>query len=477
MRSRFVPPAFLVVVLLWVYGSTLAPGLTWSHGGADGGDLITATATGGVPHPTGYPLYLLLAGMFQRLPIGPLAFRTNLLSAFAMTGAALLVYFLVEKYFSSASRLAAACSGLAAAFSFALAPLVWSQALITEVYALHALFVAALLLLCSGTVPKSSENKLDYATGLACGLAIGNHLTAVFLFPLALFWKQDWKTFWRRAASLALGLSSYLILPLRAAGHAPVNWGGATSWNGFAWLVSGRLYQDEVLALTLPGFLGRMQTLASLLLGQFGAAGLIFAFLGAALFFTRSRFHANLVWLAAGVSIFSLLYAARDWQVYLIPAVLCMAVWIGIALGNLMQRWPHRQFWLVGLFFLWLAFSAAQTWPSVDLSRDLQAEQFGASILAQTPQDAMLFVTGDEAVFTLWYFHFALGERPDVAVVAADLLHFDWYQRTLRAADPTLVVPGPLPFVESVRQANPSRPACYIAFPQETPIACLDASR
>jgi len=267
---------------------------------------------------------------------------------------------------------------------------------------LHALFVAALLLLCSGTVPNPSENKLDYATGLACGLAIGNHLTAVFLLPLALFWKRDWKTLWRRAASLALGLSSYLILPLRAAGHAPVNWGGATSWNGFIWLVSGRLYQDDVLALTLPGFLERIQMLAALLLKQFGAAGLIFAFLGAALFFTRSRFHANLVWSATGVSIFSLLYAARDWQVYLIPAVLCLAVWVGIALGNLMRRWPRRQFWLAGLFFLWLAFSAAQTWPSVDLSRDLQAEQFGASILAQTPQDAMLFVTGDGISILPW---------------------------------------------------------------------------
>ncbi|MBV6396453.1 MAG: hypothetical protein HFACDABA_02051 [Anaerolineales bacterium] len=477
MRSRFAPPALLVAALLWVYGSTLAPGLTWSHGGADGGDLIAATATGGVPHPTGYPLYLLLAGMFQRLPIGPLAFRTNLLSACAMIGAALLVFFLVEQYFLRASRLVAASSGLAAAFSFALAPLVWSQAVITEVYALHALFVAALLFLCSGVAPNLLENKLDYVTGLACGLAIGNHLTSIFLLPLALFWKQDWATLWRRIAFIALGLSSYLILPLRAAGHAPVNWGNASTWNGFLWLVSGRLYQDDVLALTMPGFLERIQTFASLLLKQFGAAGLILALLGAVIFFARSRFHVNLIWSAAVFSIFSLLYAARDWQVYLIPTFLCFAVWIGIALGNLMQRWPRRQLWLAGLFGVWLIFSAAHTWPHVDLSRDLQAEQFGASILAQTPQEAMLFVTGDEAVFTLWYFHFALGERPDAAVVAADLLHFDWYQQTLRAAYPALVVPGPLPFVESVRQANPSRPACYVVFPQEAPIECLEASR
>ncbi len=57
--ERFLP-VVLFLSLLTVYGMTLAPGLTWANSGADGGDLITAAATGGVPHPTGYPVYLLL---------------------------------------------------------------------------------------------------------------------------------------------------------------------------------------------------------------------------------------------------------------------------------------------------------------------------------------------------------------------------------------------------------------------------------
>ena len=40
-----------------LYGLTLAPGLTWAHGGVDGGDLLAAALTAGVPHPTGYPTY------------------------------------------------------------------------------------------------------------------------------------------------------------------------------------------------------------------------------------------------------------------------------------------------------------------------------------------------------------------------------------------------------------------------------------
>ena len=536
---RILAPAFLVVTLLWVYGSTLAPGLTWMHNGADGGDLITATATGGVPHPTGYPLYLLLAGFFQRLPIGPLAFRTNLLSALAMTGAALLVYFIVEKYvdssankahvvarrrspgeatpstgqrllrggprknigagerlafgvlrdprrdstalllrmsqyLSSADRWVSAFAGLTAAFSFALAPLTWGQAVITEVYALHALFVAAILYLSSGLATRLSAPGLDRVTGLTLGLALGNHVTSIFLLPLVLLWKRDWAALWRRLSFIALGLLTYLIIPIRAASAPPVNWGGASTWTGFLWLVSGRLYQDELLSPTLPALWERLQTSASLFLAQFGVPGLILGFAGLVLFFSRSRLHWGALWIVAAFSAFSVAYSTRDAQVYLLAAFLCFAVWIGVAVGNLMQKWPPGRAWIAVLLTAYVILSSAQTWPRVDLSRDTQAEQYARSLLAQTPQGAILFTRGDEAVFSLWYVHFALHERPDVAVVAADLLHFGWYQETLRAAYPALAVPGPLPFDETVRLANPSRPACYVQYPQESDIQCIE---
>ena len=472
---RFFFPAFLTATLLWVYGSTLAPGLTWAHNGADGGDLITATMTGGVPHPTGYPLYLLLAGFFQRLPVGPLAFRTNLFSAIAMTGAALLIYLFVARTFSGGKRWTGVLAGLSSAFSFALAPMVWSQAVITEVYALHALFIVAILYLSSGLVTRLSEPQLDRLTGLVCGLAIGNHLTSIFLLPLVLVWKRNFPSIMRRISFIIIGLLPYLILPLRASSHAPVNWGDASTWDGFLWLVSGRLYQDELFSLT--GLWARTQASASLLLEQFGMIGLLLAFTGMVLFSPKTRIHWNLLWVTICFSVFSIFYGTRDSQVYLIPVFLCFAVWIGIALGRLMETRPGGRFMLAGLFAAWLVFSAIQTWPRVDLSQDVQAEEFGESVLAQTPQGAILFAKGDEAVFTLWYFHYALVERPDVVVIATDLLHFDWYQRTLRVTYPALVVPGPLPFGETVRLANPDRAACFVEYPQESKIECLEVSR
>ena len=79
------------LVSLCVYVATLAPGLTWAHDSADGGELATAAATLGIAHPPGYPTYLLLAHVFTRLPVGEVATRTNLFSALCAASASALL--------------------------------------------------------------------------------------------------------------------------------------------------------------------------------------------------------------------------------------------------------------------------------------------------------------------------------------------------------------------------------------------------
>ena len=80
----------VLVLLLVVYLLTLAPTITWAHHGADGGDLVAAVARGSIPHPPGFPTYLLLGDLFVRLPWGNLAWRLNLMSAVLAAGAAAL---------------------------------------------------------------------------------------------------------------------------------------------------------------------------------------------------------------------------------------------------------------------------------------------------------------------------------------------------------------------------------------------------
>ncbi len=490
---------------MWVYLNTMATGLTWANDGSDGGDLITASATGGVAHPTGYPVYLLLARVFQLLPIGSLAFRTNLMSALAVVAAALLMYDLVIRFlsFSNENKHQNWLAGLISAYAFGFSPLIWSQAVITEVYALHALFVTLILYL-SFDEPSFyfTQKRSDRLLGLIFGLAMGNHVTTILLIPIlwspALFHKSsltgegtgevqlvqkqkpDIYFFLRRLTGLGIGLLAYLTLPLRALSHPPVNWGNPLTLSDFGWLVFGKLYQDQLSMFTVSSIWTRVQGVMALLIQQFGVPGLVIGLIGLIVFYKSSHLYASTIWIVIVFFIFSIVYTTYDSYVYLIPVFLCFAIWIGLGVGRLVAGIAprHRLIGVAGGLFLmaYLFILAGGHWRQVDASQDLRAERFGAEVLARAPANSIVFAKGDKAVFAMWYFHYALHNRPDLVVVATELLPFDWYQETLHSNYPDLALPGLFPFTQRMVALNPGRPVCYIEYIQIVDINCLTAT-
>jgi hypothetical protein len=471
--SRYIFPGILAVVLFFIYSSTLAPGLTWANDGADGGDLVTAAATGGVAHPSGYPLYLLAAKLFQFIPIGSLACRTNLLSALAAVTASLLVYAVVTWLPDSPSA-GNGMAGLSSGLFLGLSPIFWSQAVITEVYTLHAAFIALTTFLAL-QIPSQNRNSLDRLRGLTSGLAIGNHLTSVFLAPVVLLtsaWGADrkinWKSLGWAAAWLWAGILVYLTLPLRALSRAPVNWGNPVNLENFAWLVTGQLYRGRLFDIGLAEILQRLQSWTVLLVQQFDLPGLTLAFIGLIFFFKPTRLYFVTLYIAIIFSLFTIFYTSFDSYVYLIPVYLAFSIWIGLGMGGL-QRSAGR-FARSFQTFAWAAFPvlflllAVSRWPQVDASRDLRAEDFGAKMMATLPRDAVVFADGDRAIFSLWYFHFALGQRPDLTVIATDLLHFDWYADSLRQTYPSTFFPGDILWKEAIKQANSPRLVCDVSY-------------
>jgi hypothetical protein len=494
----YLPPGILAFSLMLVYLNSMASGLTWANNGSDGGDLITATATGGIPHPTGYPVYLLIARLFQVLPIGSLAFRTNLMSAFAAVIAALFVYALVVRSTTPSNGNKKWLAGLASAYAFGLSPLIWSQAVITEVYTLHALFVILILYLSSdGASLYFVQKRLDCLLGLVFGLALGNHITITLLLPILLTSTFFQKTILssefpsvqkqqsgiysllRRLTWLVIGLLVYLTLPLRALTQPPVNWGNPLTLDGFGWLVSGRIYQEQLFVLSLSAVWSRVQTVAALLIEQFGILGLVIGLMGLVAFYKSSHLYRNTIWIVFAFFVFAIGYATYDSFMYLIPVFLCFALWIGLGLSGLMDLFVHRfrQIGIVSglIFVLYLFVLAGSHWRQVDASQDFRAEYFGKDVLAQAPENAIVFAKGDKAIFTMWYFHYALRNRSDLVVVATDLLSFDWYQETLHTNYPNLELTRYFPFAETMATSNPKRPVCYIEYIQLTDIQCLPA--
>jgi hypothetical protein len=191
--DRWIGVGLFLLVFL-VYGRTLCPTVYTG----DDGDFLTAMATGGVAHPTGYPLFTLLgrlalvppagadvpealARALTGHPDGP-ALRVNLMTAlFGAAAAALFFRFLARLV---PGRPWAAAAALLLAF----APTPWQQSLSCEVYALTCLFLALLLYLAALWYEHPGRDGLLGLMAFAYGLALTNHVTVALFLPGSSSW-------------------------------------------------------------------------------------------------------------------------------------------------------------------------------------------------------------------------------------------------------------------------------------------------
>jgi hypothetical protein len=490
-RLRVVVLVSLFLFVFFIYFSTLAPSITWRHDGADGGDLIAAAYTLGIPHPTGYPLYVLLAKLFTFLPWGDIAYRVNLMSAFFAAATVPLVYLassilltptvapdkgpvlstvegpVLSTVEGWSDRIAAAVASVTAALAFAFSPVFWSQAVIAEVYTLNAFFVALTIYLLSycAKTRTSSGPCLFYSLAFFYGLSLGNHLSMLLLFPVGLFLvlRGEYRRFLKpkalvtASAFFLLGLSVYLYLPLRAAQHPPINWGDPHTGSGFAWLVSARLYRQFVFALPWKYIPARVSAWSALLIQQCGWWGLFLGLIGLWFWWNEDRIFCVLFAIFVLISsIYAIGYNTTDSYIYLIPSFFVMTLWLGkgvhcvlIALRELFVRIartvkPSLTFFLLSsCAFLLLPFSSlANNYGALNLNTDQTASGYGAGVLGALPANAIVIADTDPHTFALWYFHYAEEVRADVAVLNATLLQYDWYREGIKRLYPHLAIPN-----------------------------------
>lgn len=425
--------------LMGVYLLTMPPSITWAHWGADGGDLATAVTRGRLPHPPGFPTYLLLGAASMWLPWGDSAWRLNLLSALSAAGAAVLTATAVR--WLSLSTIASVIAGLC----LGLAPLFWSQALIAEVYAPAALLSAAVLFLASRPAP-------DWLRGLLWGLGTGVHPTLLFLAPLVVgnHGLKDVSTFTRvhlRPVLFALLTAGVLYGPvLLAWGMAPSPWADFSTPAGWWAYVSGRLYHGYLFGLPLAFWPRRLLAWVGLLARQFTPIGALLALWGWMRLWRDNRRLALATALSFGLfTFYAIGYNTTDSLVYLTPALPLMALWLGTGLDGLLRgmrcRLSRLYPYTVSCFLLLLALRTVLLWGQMDVHRDRSAISWALDTLRAAPPDAILLTVQDGATFALWYVQEVLNERPDVRIVDQDLLGHAPYRRFLSVEwgiDPTM---------------------------------------
>jgi hypothetical protein len=488
---------------------TLAPSITWAHNGTDGGDLISAAATLGVPHPPGYPTYVTLGYVFAQLPIGNIAYRLNLMSAVFMALATSLTTLTIVSLTPTLTlpRSTREGIGVLAGLSFAAAPMVWGQATIAEVHGLNAFFVALILFLiapivfqrvaASGQRPGIYRSRLIIAS-FVWGIACGNLLTISALLPLMIIAWRKQSVATRRLSpatpysllvtrcvpliAFLIGLSVYLLIPLRAISQPPINWGNAVTFDNFWNLITARLYSGYAFAVPLSDYPNRFIAFGQLLVAQFGWIGTLLATIG--IFRALNGFNKNWRWLSPTIVlylIFAFTYNTFDADLYLIP-VWMLASW-AVARGALsvIESITHHTsrltryallFTCTIILFVPISTIAAH-FSSMDLSQDFKASEFIQKLDPHLPLNAIILTSSDAQTFTLWYYRAVEHWRPDISVIDMRLAAYaDWYNQTVinQGSPPNLVPFDPeATWQQRLRAANPDRPLCEVSPSTSTP--------
>lgn len=279
--AKWLPvPLFLAVFAL--YARTAAPGTLFG----DPSEYQFIPAILGIAHPPGYAFYTLLAKLWQLLvPIGTIAFRTNVLSAAMGAWAVTVVYLLVRdlqpalshsgrdsKIAGSSSVLLAA---LFAALALAAAPDLWQHAIHANAHIVSAAFAVTHLWLLVRWWRTGRDVWLAAFT-VTLGLAATHHpitmmgVPAYGLFILAVRPRVlfHWRTLLLLAGCLLLGLSPLLYYPLRS---PSVSFGPTDmdTWDGFVRHITARGLRVNLFHFGLADQPDRMVVFWSLLRLQY----------------------------------------------------------------------------------------------------------------------------------------------------------------------------------------------------------------
>ena len=444
---KYLTPLILFLFSFGLYVATLAPTVVTIFD--DSLEMQLAVPTLSILHPTGYPLYELLAWLLTRLvPLGDAAYRVNLFSALAAASAVMLLYLV-------ARRLGVAqFPALVAALLLAFSPVWHSQATIAEVYALQGAIMLFILyaflrwgkekdLTQSRQGAKGQDEKWLMLGALGVGMGMAHHRLTFLLLPgllVYIFW-VDRSLFLRPhrwlkpLIVLALPLLSYALLPLRA--HVGSLDGSYARIGFWGWLAGGG-YGSAFITGNPFDIHRTPLALLDLARGQFGWLGIATALISLPWWKKHPKKATLLLLIALADFAFAAIYKVQDIEVFLIPLFIVMALWIALGLDVVWQGVrgllpetdvENRKLMRLGLvavallLLTWPAVTLAANWPEQNRSappaRAWGVHDYGLDLLQSAgPEGRVIGLLGEMTLMR--YFQYDRQMGLGVQTLAAD---------------------------------------------------------
>ena len=377
-KYRFLAAAAVALFAFSLYRATLLPGFDFGDTGSFqatvGSELLTPRDA--------YPLYFAIGATVVRLTHLEPASALNLASAIEAAVAAAAIVFVAAEL--SGSLVAA----VAAALLFVVSYTFWSQAIIAEVYALHALFVATTMWLLLRWSRQPSLRSLT-AFFAVYALGFGNHLSMILLLPgYAVFLLLAAPGGWRSMLTPKVVLVAALCAVGGAAQYA---WNLRTLWfqphppDSMAdalrtfWFDVTKSDWRDTMVLNVPASMlaDRVHMYWFDLRQQFGPFVPAVAVAGLVALFVRDRTRGVLMLLLYLVNaLFAFSYNVGDTHVFFLPSHLMVVLLAAAALGLAHPRaargaaLPRALHVVAGLFIVYAAVRAYNDFPALDRSAD-----------------------------------------------------------------------------------------------------------
>ncbi len=348
---------FLIVLIL--YTITLAPGLI----GGDAGEHQLAVPLLGIPHATGYPLYILVGKVWTMLiPIGSMAWRVNLFSAIGGALAAAVTALVV--YRMSAPRSLSLplpwAGSLVAGITLAFGLTLWQWSIIAGVRSFNVFLFALITLLAITWQQQREQNNTPSADhtlrwlALAVGLSLAHHRTTVFyLLPLvAWIWWYDRRLILQPKRLIPLILLAlapitlYAFIYIRGVNNPPYSHERITDFESFWFLVGASDSSGLFLSIDSTFLPARLAFIWRDILAQISWPGVILTITGVIILLRRRTNY----FLLTGSLVLLLLLFVLDFEVvnlneaptwYLMPAYFIFAAWLGVGANGIWAATQH----------------------------------------------------------------------------------------------------------------------------------------
>ena len=346
-------PLLVFLVAFTLYASTAAPGTLFG----DPAEYQFIPAVLGIAHPPGYAFYTLLARLWQALvPLGTVAFRTNLLAAAVGAWVVTSVYLMVRDLQSIVCESQpVACASflppLFAAISLAVAPDLWQHAIHANAHIVSAALATTHLWLLVRWW-RTGRDSLLAVLALTLGWAATHHPITLMGFPAyGLFVLvvrprilRQWRTLLVCLGCFLMGLAPFLYYPLRSP-NAPFDPTDMNTWQGFWRHTTAQGLRVNLFHFGLADQPDRALVFWSLLRLQFRLPIIVLIAAGLIWLFRRAPKAALLLGLFLATHLLFTLNTVQDVMAYLLIPFTALAVVAGagaLALAQLLAYATNR---------------------------------------------------------------------------------------------------------------------------------------